>query len=76
VRSFDYFDPDSDFSRYYKYSRCGFRVRRVVFDEAMSHGLAGRLLRWLANKRPVFYEARLSALFPLNTLTYYLETVK
>jgi len=76
VRSFDYFDPDKDFSRLYKYSRCRFRVKKVVFDEAMTHSLPGRLLRWFANKRPVFYEARLSMLFPLNTLTYYLETCK
>jgi SAM-dependent methyltransferase len=76
VRSFDYFDPDKDFNRYYKYSRCTFRVRRVLFDEAMPQSLMGGLLRWFANKRPVSYETRLAAIFPLSTLTYYLETYK
>jgi len=76
VRSFDYFDPDKDFNRYYKYSRCRFRVKRVVFDENMRHSLPGRMLRRFADRRPVFYEARLSTLFPLSTLTYYLETLK
>ena len=76
VRSFDYFDPDKDFNRYYKYSRCHFRVKRVVFDEDIRSSLTGRLLKWFANRYPVSYEARLSMLFPLNTLTYYLETYK
>ena len=76
VRSFDYFDPAKDFNKYYKYSRCCFNVRKVAFDENMPHGLFGKLLRWVANTRPVFYESRLATLFPLNTLTYYLETIK
>ena len=76
VRSFDYFDPVSDFNRFYKYSRCQFVVKRVVFDEPMRHTVSGKMLRWLANRYPVLYEARLSMLFPLNTLTYYLETCK
>ena len=76
VRSFDYFDPEKEFNALYKYSRCKFRVKRVTFDESIKHGITGRLLRWAANKRPVFYEARLSAVFPLNTVTYYLETLK
>lgn len=76
VRSFDYFDPEKDFNKFYKYSRCHFRVKRVVFDEAMPHSFSGRMLAWFANRYPVSYEARLSAMFPLNTLTYYLETCK
>lgn len=76
VRSFDYFDPEKDFSRLYKYSRCCFKVKRVEFDENMRHRLFGRMLTWFANKKPIFYETRLSVIFPLNSLTYYLETIK
>jgi SAM-dependent methyltransferase len=76
VRSFDYFDPGKDFNRFYKYSRCHFRVKRVVLDEDMPHSFSGKILKWFANRYPVFYEARLSMFVPLSTLTYYLETSK
>lgn len=75
-RSFDYFDPASDFSKFYKYSRARFSVKRVVFDEDYPGTFFERLAAKFANWKPVFYETRLSALLPLNTLTFYLETVK
>lgn len=75
-RSFDYFDPGKDFNKLYRYSRARFRVKRVVFDEDYPGTLADRLTAKLANWKPVFYEARLSSLLPLSTLTFYLETVK
>lgn len=76
ARSFDYFDPDSEFNRLYKYSDCRFSVKQVVFDENIKHRLIRRALKWFANKKPIFYEMKLSALFPLSTITYYLETLK
>lgn len=76
VRSFDYFDSEKDFNRLYKYSRCCFKVKKVLFDESMSHRLSGKMLTWFANKKPIFYETRMSVIFPLNSLTYYLETLK
>ena len=76
VRSFDYFDPENNFNRLYKYSRCQFKIKKVLFDEKMRHGLLGKILTWFANKRPIFYETRISIIFPLNTITYYLETLK
>lgn len=75
-KSFDYFDPESKFNKLYKYSRCLFKVEKVVFDEGIKHSLIGKVLVWLANKHPLFYETQLSMLFPLNTLTYYLRTIK
>lgn len=76
VRSFDYFDPEKDFNLLYKYSRCCLKVKKVLFDENMKHRLFGKILTWLANKKSVFYETRVSMIFPLNTLTYYLQTLK
>jgi len=76
VRSFDYFDPENNFNRLYKYSRCCFKVKKVLFDESMRHRLFGKILTSFANKKPVFYETRISMIFPLNTLTYYLQTLK
>ena len=76
VRSFDYFDPEKEFNHLYKYSRCCFKVKKVLFDEDVGHGTFGKIFTWFANKKPIFYETRLSIMFPLNTLTYYLDTLK
>lgn len=74
--SFDYFVPEHMFNKLYKYSNAKFRVKKVVFDEEMHHNLLGRMIVKFANKRPSAYEFKFSHLFPLNTLTFYLETVK
>ncbi len=76
LRSFDYFDPQKKFNQLYKYSTCFFKVEKVLFDEGPGHGLVGKILTWIANKNPIFYETRMSMFFPLNTLTYYLKTMK
>lgn len=76
VRSFDYFDPEKDFNYLYKYSQRCFRVNKVLFDENIRHRLFGKMITYFANKKPIFYETRISIIFPLNTLTYYLETLK
>jgi SAM-dependent methyltransferase len=75
-RSFDYFDPKKDFHKKYKYSKCLFNVKKVVFDETITHGLPGKMLVWFANKYPILYETRISRIFILSTLNYYLETIK
>jgi len=76
VRSFDYFDPEKEFIKYYKYSRCHFRVEKVIFDEEIKHRFLGEIVKWFAYKKKLFYEPRLSTFYPLNTLTYYLRTMK
>jgi len=76
VRSFDYFDPEKEFNHLYKYSQCCFKIKKILFDENMKHRLFGKVITRFANKKPIFYETRISIIFPLNTLTYYLETSK
>lgn len=76
VRSLDYFDSEKDFNQLYKYSRCHFKIKKVLFDENIKHGLFGKVLTWFANKRPIFYETKISMIFPLSTITYYLDTLK
>lgn len=75
-RSFDYFDSQNEFSRFYKYSKCHFKVEKVIFDENIRHKFLGEIVKYFANKHKFFYESRLSYLYPLNTLTFYLRTVK
>lgn len=74
--SFYYFDPDHMFNQLYEYSDVYFKIKSVIFDEKISHNLLGTIVTKIANKKPAFYEYSLSHLYPLNTLTYYLETVK
>lgn len=75
-RSLDYFDPNRKFHVLYKYSKICFCVNKIIFDEEIEHSLIGKITTWIANKNPIFYETRISSFVPLNTLTYYLTTLK
>lgn len=76
VRSLDYFATNKPFYNSYKYSRCSFEIKKVIFDENLSHSLLGELMKKFANRYPVFYENRIAIILPLSTITYYLETSK
>jgi predicted SAM-dependent methyltransferase len=76
---FNYFDPSHPFHSRYGYTKAQFRLDRLEFDrefkiEKMS--LHHKLLAMLAEKYPYSYEARISHLLPLNSLTFYLNAVK
>ena len=76
---FSYFDPSHPFHGRYGYTRAQFRVERIEFDREFKSGkmsILHRLLARLAERRPYSYEVRLSHLFPLNSLTYYLRVIK
>lgn len=77
---FSYFDPRHEFFQKYCYSSAKFRVERVEFDrerrEAGQLGLIRRAVIWLAEKKPRFYEHKISHLYPLDSLTFYLTVVK
>lgn len=74
--SFDYFVEGHKFSTLYKYSKARFKIKKLVFDEDMPHGAISRMVTKFANKRPSTYEYKFSHFYPLNSLTFYLETVK
>jgi hypothetical protein len=79
VWGFCYFDPSHPFHERYGYTRARFRVERLEFDREFKDGRMGvfhRLMVRLAEKHPYSYEVRLSHLFPLNSLTYYLRVIK
>jgi SAM-dependent methyltransferase len=76
---FNYFDPSHPFHCRYGYTKAQFRLNRLEFDREFKNGtmhLHHKLLLWLAEKYPCSYEARISHLFPLSSLTYYLTSVK
>jgi hypothetical protein len=52
-------------------------VEKTVFDERIPHPRwLGRFVTSFANRRPYFYEWYLASFIPLNTITYYLRTIK
>jgi SAM-dependent methyltransferase len=78
TRSFYYFDPSHKFNELYKYSDVHFKVNNIIFDEQIPHNLFGKIITKIANNKKLMslYEHWFSHIYPLNTLTYYLETVK
>ncbi len=74
---FAYFDPDHRFNERYQYSQAKFKVKRIEFDrEFVKKGLLHKIINRFAEKYPEFYEARISHIFPLNSLTFYLQVIK
>lgn len=74
---FAYFDPAHPFNQRYRYSAAKFKVKKIEFDrEFVKKGLIHKIIARIANKYPNFYEAKISHLYPLNSLTFYLETIK
>ena len=76
--SFSYFDPRHIHHRIYHYSDVTFHIEKIIFDENIKHrhSLFWKLFVKIINKKSHFYEMHLSALFPLNTLTFYLKAIK
>lgn len=77
VQWFDYFDPQSPLNQRYQYSSAKFRVENIQFDrEFTNKSFFHRHLVRFAEKRTKFYEAKLSHIFPLNSLTFHLRVLK
>jgi hypothetical protein len=78
IEYFNYFDPTHPFYQKYQYSKARFRVKKVEFDREWKGkmSLLHRIIVRFAEKHPSKYEARLSHLFPLNSLTFHLEVIK
>jgi predicted SAM-dependent methyltransferase len=77
---FNYFDPSHPFHKKYQYSKAALKVEKISFDRewliANKCSWFHRQLIKFGEKKPEFYEARLSHLFPLNSLTFYLKVLK
>ena len=74
--SFNYFDPSHMMHTRYNYSAVKYKVESVVFNESLSRGLFMSSIKYLANKNPQRYEHYLGHFFPLDSLTFYLRTIK
>ena len=79
VNWFNYFDPEHPFYQRYSYSKAKFKINKIEFDrefKEVSISFFHRTLIKIAERKPLFYESRLSHLFPLNSLTFYLTVIK
>jgi len=78
VEYFNYFDPTHLFCLKYQYSDFRFKVNKLEFDREWKTKMRffHKLLVRFAEKYPSKYEARLSHILPLNSLTFHLEVIK
>lgn len=74
---FQYFDPRHIFHQRYAYTSATFQVDKIEFDREFTNaGFIRSQFVKLANKKAVWYEEKISHLVPMNSLTFYLTTVK
>ena len=76
VDAFSYFDPSSDVYKQYDYTLSKFKVENIVFNEGLPGRPFKKIMAKIANKWPRQYEVYLSHLFPLDSISYYLKTIK
>lgn len=74
--SFYYFEPSHSIHIQYKYSAATFKVAPAVFNEGIKRGVFMSFIKYLANNTPQRYEHYLGHFFPLDSLTFYLRTIK
>ena len=75
IRTFEYFDPNSEIFKVYKYSDSTFQLVSLNFNEDFKSGLIKTFVRYVANKNPSFYERILSHLIPLEAITFRLKKI-
>ena len=73
AKSLLYLDKDSHISNRYSYTSYRFTTKTIAFDMRQRGSMLWRLIRFVANRKPNFYEAKLSHLFPLNELYFCLQ---
>lgn len=78
INWFAYFDPTHTFCQKYQYSKAHFIVNKIEFDREWKGNMSfiHRNFVRFAERHPLRYEARLSHLLPLNSLTFYLKVQK
>jgi predicted SAM-dependent methyltransferase len=79
VQWFSYFDPSHQFHEKYRYSHAKFGIQRIEFDREFKKvrpNFIHRTMIRIAEKWPISYEMRLSHLYPLNSLTFFLTVIK
>jgi ubiquinone/menaquinone biosynthesis C-methylase UbiE len=77
VDTLSYFDVDHMYHHRYAYSLTAkFKIHKKAFNENIDKSWFRHIMLVWANKWPNFYESNFSHLYPMEDLTYHLETVK
>lgn len=76
VDTLSYFVQGHAYHERYDYSPCKFKMRRKTFNEGIDQTWFQKLLILFAESNLEFYENKISPIFPLETLTYHMETIK
>jgi SAM-dependent methyltransferase len=76
VNSFSFYDPDHIVCRRYKYTDARFKTKKIRFNETLSNNVLKKCVIAFANRFPWTYEYRISHLYPLDDITYYIEKSK
>ena len=73
VDTFCYFDKHHEIFKRYKYTNCTFKTVKIIFNEDLKSTRLYWLVKIYANNWPRAYEKYFSHIFPLDSLTFYLE---
>jgi len=73
VNSFAYYDPNNIICIRYDYTSARFSVLNIIFNETLQNNFFKGLVVRFANKYPNFYESKISHLYPLDDITFYLK---
>ena len=76
VKTFEYFDPNSELFKKYKYTSSTFQLTKLKFNEGFNSGVVKSITRYIANKNPDLYERFLSQFIPLDAINFYLKKIK
>jgi len=76
VDTLSYFVAGHKYHERYSYSPCKFKMHRKTFNEGIDQTWFQKLLIPFAEANLEFYENKISPIFPLETLTYHMETIK
>jgi ubiquinone/menaquinone biosynthesis C-methylase UbiE len=75
IQSFDYFDPENELHKKYKYTMSTFKVEKLKFNEDFKHGIIKSIARYIADKNPQIYENLISHIVPLDAINFYLKKI-
>jgi SAM-dependent methyltransferase len=78
--SFSYFDINHIYYKLYRYSNIKTQINKIIFNENIHHtgvkNIVYKILLKIANRYPNWYDSNLGHIFPLDTITYYIEILK
>jgi SAM-dependent methyltransferase len=77
AHSFSFYDPEDSICKRYHYTSARFSTKKIIFDDhILNPNIIRKFIIYFANRYPRRYEIYISHLFPLDTITFHLNTLK